>query len=476
MPNLDAAMGADPLSVEAEPAIRRASLPRRALWTGTALIHRRRERRMPFASQKELDRWQRRRLRRIVGHAYLHVPYYRETMRKLGLTPEDLGSAPDLAKLPLIEREQLQRDPEYFVSESCDRASCLVLRSGGSTSEPVTVLQAPTEVTEKGAVSSRVRPIIARLSSRRWRRRMVRIGPPMSSGARFARAYSRNLIVPFAPDTVSMRLSMQRTVAENQAAIDDFRPEVITGFGSYVEELFTHAVHSGRPFHRPKVVVYGADSLSSRARQLLSEQLGIEVLSVYQAIESPQIGFECERHRGHHLNMDLCPVRIVDGDGRELPPGEPGDVVISNLMNRTTVLLNYRLGDVAEMLEEPCDCGRTLPLLSYVQGRTADWGVGKDGRRLHTQLLIRPFSLDPEIWGYRLEQRAAGSFHAQVLTAPGADPASVTARVRERSARILGPDQEVTLSFVDALPRTRSAKVRRVSRSAAGEEGVSKRD
>ena len=54
----------------------------------------------------------------MVAHAYEHVPYYRETMRRLGLAPGDIAVGGDLAKLPLIEREQLQRDPEYFVSRA----------------------------------------------------------------------------------------------------------------------------------------------------------------------------------------------------------------------------------------------------------------------------------------------------------------------------------------------------------------------
>ena len=55
-------------------------------------------------------------MRSIVRHAYSTVPYYRETMDRLGLTPADLGTAADLAKLPILEPWQLTRDPEYFVS------------------------------------------------------------------------------------------------------------------------------------------------------------------------------------------------------------------------------------------------------------------------------------------------------------------------------------------------------------------------
>jgi phenylacetate-CoA ligase len=464
----------DPRAAETDPVIRRVSLPRRALLTGTAVVSQWRERRMPYSSPEVIERWQRRRLRRMIEHAYLHVPYYRETMRKLGLTPGDLTGARDLDKLPLVEREQLQRDPERFISENRSASDCVTRRSGGSTRMPVSVLEDPWDLIGKAASKARIQPMVVRLSGRRWRRRVAQIGPPASSGTRFRRAYDRNLIRPFDPRTVTMNLSMQRTVAENLAAINEFRPHVISTFGSYVEELFAHAVRSGQPFHRPNLVGFAADHLSPGARELISGELGIPVLSVYQAIESPQIGFECERHTGYHLNVDICPVRIVDGDGRDVPPGESGEVVISNLVNRTTVLLNYGIGDVATLMAEPCGCGRTLPLLSFIQGRTDEWAIGLDGRRLHTQLLVRPFSLDPEIWGYRVEQRGDGHFAAQVLAARGADHASVAARVKDRFARMVGPEETVTISFVDALPRTRGAKVKRMVALRAQDESASK--
>jgi phenylacetate-CoA ligase len=450
------------------PAIQ-APFHRRAQLTAAMLVSQQVERRVPFSSPEAIERRQRRRLRSIVAHAHANVPYYRETMRKLGLSPGDIAEARDLGRLPLIEREQLQRNPEYFAVEEGPREGLLASRSGGSTSTPVSVFIDARDLFAKLASSGRIRPLARALVNKRWGLRVARIQPPMSSGAIFGREYRRNLIRPFDPRLVETELSMYDGPARNVAAINEFRPDIVSGLGSYLEELFSHATRSGEPFHRPKVVWYGGDALSRGARRMLTEQLGIEVLSVYQAIESPQIGFECELHQGYHRNIDLCPIRIVDEDGRELPPGEPGEVVISNLVARTTVLLNYRLGDVATEISEPCGCGRNLPLLSYVEGRAHDWMLGADGRRLHSQLLIRPFSLDHEIWGYRVEQRAPGEFRGDVVLAADADPAAVAARVEERFASIVGRDEKIEISFVESLPRTPAGKVRRVQLSSPGE-------
>jgi phenylacetate-CoA ligase len=449
----------------------RPSLPQRARLTAAAAAGQWRDQRVAFSSPEATERSQRARLRRIVAHAYERVPYYRETMRRLGLAPGDIVGADDLARLPLIERDQLQRDPDYFTVEGRP-ASCVATRSGGTTSKPVTVYDDPRGLVERYSATARIRPMVVRLTGKRWRLRIARIHAPMSSGAILGRAYDRSLIKPLDPRVVELDLLMKESVADNLDALNRFRPDIVAATGSYIEELFAHASEGSRLVHRPKVVAYSADPLSRGARAILSEELGIEVLSVYQAIESPPIGFECERHRGHHLNIDLCPVRIVDPDGRDVPPGETGEVVISNLVNRTTVLLNYPLGDLAAEIPERCDCGRNLPLLTFIEGRTAEWLRGADGRRLHEQLLIRPFSLDHEIWGYRVGQRSPGRFEAEVIRAAGSDPVAVSARVRERFASIVGPHESVEIDYVESLPRTAAGKVKRVARVSPPGEGA----
>ena len=60
-------------------------------------------------------------MRAAVRYAHAHVPYYRDAMRRSGLAPEDVAGASDLARLPVIEREQLQADPEYFVAQGVSR-------------------------------------------------------------------------------------------------------------------------------------------------------------------------------------------------------------------------------------------------------------------------------------------------------------------------------------------------------------------
>jgi phenylacetate-coenzyme A ligase PaaK-like adenylate-forming protein len=441
------------------------SFGRRVALSAHALVRFVTEPRVPYHSMGAIERAQRRRLRATIAHAIEHVPHYREACRRLGLGPGDFRSAADLAKLPLIEREDLQRDPEYFVSQARPLNSYTQFHTGGSTGRPVRVFFGARDLVDQACVGARGRPASVRAVGKRSRVRVAAILPPESNTVQFAEAVRRSLIVPYDPRTTGQLISLSEDPGSALEAINEYRPDVVGSYGSYIEALFTHAVRSGRPFHRPKLVTYGGDSISPGARKMLLEDLGIEVLSAYQAIETPQVGFECEQHRGYHLNVDVCPVRVVDDAGRELPGGESGEVVISDLTSRGTVLLNYRLGDVATALPEPCDCGRALPLLSYPQVRRGDWAKRQDGRLIHPALLARPLSLDDEVWGYQIEQLAPGRFAALLLPAAGADGETVRARVRERFASIVGPDVNLEISLVDSLPRTSGGKVKRVVRA-----------
>ncbi len=119
--------------MRAHRATRRESLLARARWSAELALQAPWQGRFPFRSPEAIRRAQTRRVRSAVAHAYRHVPYYRETMRRLDLRPDDFGDAGDLGKLPIIERSDLQRDPEYYVSRARPIDSYLRLRTGATS-------------------------------------------------------------------------------------------------------------------------------------------------------------------------------------------------------------------------------------------------------------------------------------------------------------------------------------------------------
>jgi phenylacetate-CoA ligase len=383
-------------------------------------------------------------------------------MDRLGLRPGDFHDASDLARLPVIERQHLQRDPEYFVARPQPDGGCVKLQGGGSTGEPVTVLRDLFSVFEVNVVSQRQRSLVARVAGRLVHFREVRISPPTSSGRQMGHAFSsQSLLSPRIRSTL-LRLSMLEPPSKHVPAIDEFRPDAIGTYGSYLEALFVYLKTSGRRCHLPKVVTYGADALSHASRRLISEEFGIPVLSRYQAIESGPIGFECEANRGYHLNVDVCPLRIVDAEGRDVPEGASGDVVVSDLMNRATVLLNYRLGDVASTLPCPCPCGRSMPMISFLEGRAAEWLQSTSGKLIHPQAVRMLLRTEEEVWRYQVIQRRPDHYDVLLVAGSACDRERLRRRLVAKFSNQFGLTTAVAVSFVDDLPRTPQGKVRSV--------------
>ena len=447
---------------------------KRLFWTAYVAYHMRGQARYPFKPLAAIKRDQARRVRKMVAYAYRHVPYYRETMDRLGLLPSDFGSAEDLSKLPILERRQLQRDPEYFVSEAHPVGRCLPMRSGGSTGEPKVVYRDLPSLLQTRAHEERMRLVITSILGRTLGYRKTEVfGSPRCAlfrGRRFGRARSLSL------RGISLQhqdLFLHDPLEKNIRLMNEFKPDVLQAYGSYLEILFPHLHATGEPFHRPKVVVYASDGLSESVRRLIEAEFKIPVISSYGSVEAPRIGFECEHHLGFHLNIDLYPVRIVDPEGRTLPVGESGDVIVSNLVSRATVLLNYRQGDIAALLSASCPCGRSLPLLSSLQGRSDDWIELPSGQLAHPRGVIAILVEEADIWQYQVVQHASRHFSVSIVAAERCDRRQTRERIAAGFAREFGEDVVVDISFVDSIERTAGGKVRRI-RSLHGRspEGV----
>ena len=440
----------------------------RLAWALSLILEAPRQARLPFRPISAIEIDQRRRLANTVSHAYRHVPYYRESMARFGVAPGDIASAADLARLPLLERAVVQQDPRRFVSERKPLASYVPLGTGGSTGEPLTVYHDPSSLIQAAAHHQRAGSLHRRLVRRRLGFRMLVIGHQPNETRRPVEktlAWVRKL----AGGEVR-RASILEPVEHALEVIDSFHPHVVFSHGSYLEAIFVHLRRSGRQSHLPRLVLYGGDAMSTSARTLISDEFGIPVLSMYGAYEALSLGFECDAHLGLHLNVDLYPVRIVDDAGRELPDGESGEVVISNLVNRGTMLLNYRLGDLARKLPARCPCGRSLPLLSFLEGRApGDWLLNRSGQRLHPSSVTDVMEVDRDIFRYQVRQEALTRLAIDVVARPQSDLAALRSRVKRGFASLFDPGVAVDVNFVDDLPRTARGKVRTVVGLVEGE-------
>jgi phenylacetate-CoA ligase len=226
----------------------------------------------------------------------------------------------------------------------------------------------------------------------------------------------------------------------------------------------------------PRIWVYLGDGISDAAREL-ADELRCPLYSVYCAVETGPIGFQCELRDGFHLNVDLCAVRIVDGEGRTLPPGEAGEIVVSVLNNRATALLNYRMGDRGVLAGHPCPCGRSLPLLSRFEGRQSEMVQLADGRAISSLMLEGLFKQELRRAAQaQIEQVAPGELCWNLVPFADTNCEELRQAFVARAERTLGPDTMLTVRFDQAIPRTREGKfLRAVVKRQSDDDPIERR-
>ena len=166
------------------------------------------------------------------------------------------------------------------------------------------------------------------------------------------------------------------------------------------------------------------------------------MISRYNAVEAFKIGFTCEERDGVHLEDDLCHVRVLDDEGDEPPAGHVGEVVISNLVNRATVLLNYRLGDVAARSPGGCACGRLTPMLADVGGRLERTLRAQDGRFV-PEGAIQVRLKDRGAQSFQLVQLARDAYELKVVAE---DYEGIRLKLVEDLRDLLGEDASIETS------------------------------
>ena len=416
--------------------------------------------RYPFKPLTIIKRDQARRVRHIVGYAYRYVPYYHETMKRLGLTPADFTSADDLARLPLLERSQIQHNPEYFISTKQPIDKYFQFKTGGSTGIPLPVYYDKKALYMSAILGERERSIIYDTIGKRFGYRETFIASKHATATYVRAACQEHAWFPPQVKIERQCLSVFDPPEKNIPLINEFKPDLIHCYGSYLEMIIAYLKYHHVPFHKPKIITYSSDGMSPEGRDIYLNQLHIPIISVYQSIEAFKIGFECEQHRGLHLNIDVFPVRIVKEDGSPVPPGETGELVISNLHNHGMVLLNYRLGDIASLLLEKCSCGRQLPLLSFPPGRLDDFVVLPSGSIIHPQALRTMFTRIDGLWQYQVIQETPALFTIKAVVSDVSDRNHIISEIKQKFYSRFGDEVKISIQFVNGINLTESGKHR----------------
>ncbi|MHB8105197.1 MAG: phenylacetate--CoA ligase family protein, partial [Dehalococcoidales bacterium] len=153
----------------------------------------------------------------------------------------------------------------------------------------------------------------------------------------------------------------------------------VTGFvgtPSFLNTIIKRAEelgHNAKKDLHIKRAWFTGEMLPPSLRKTFEEDYDINTFQTYAVTEpGGAIAYECKQKSGMHL-MDEYVTEIVDPEtGKQLEPGEVGEIVTTQLHNRNWGLIRFGTGDLSSLVTEPCPCGRTAPRITGIVGRAGD--------------------------------------------------------------------------------------------------------
>jgi phenylacetate-CoA ligase len=244
--------------------------------------------------------------------------------------------------------------------------------------------------------------------------------------------------------------------------IRSIRPGMLFGYPSALAHIARYALSRGTRMDNLgiRVAFVTSESLYEDQRRIIEKVFNCRVANGYGGRDAGFIAHECPAG-GLHITAEDIIVEITDGAGQVLPPGQAGEVVVTHLATAGFPFIRYRTGDVAVLDDQGCSCGRGLPLLKEIHGRTTDFIVATDGTVMHGLALIYVIRDLPGVQKFKIVQEDLQLTRILIVTGPEfreSDLETIRTGVRQR----LGGDVEVAIERVAEIPAERSGKYRYV--------------
>jgi len=391
----------------------------------------------------------------IVEKAYRETDYYRQIMDERGLGPEDIRGVTDLAKLPILTKEDIRENRHRMVTSTATVRQLHTIHTSGSTGPPMRILTPKEGLAFKWAV---------------WWRHRERFG--ISRGARNASVSS----TPWVPAEQQHPPYWRWNRVENQAFIplQQIVPAKIesivrflnthqfgfwTGYPSILHSLVIAATEAGlEATNGPRVIFTGAERLFDHQRADLAAFTGAVVSQMYGFNEAAGNASECPAgnlHEDFEFGYMECVNPVVDEDTGNVR----GRIVATGFSNPAMPLIRYEVGDVGVWRPDgyACPCGRATRVLAAVDGRVEDYVVTPRGHRVRRVGDI--FANLPDLKQFQIIQTRPEDITIRLVVR---DPFGQHQEdlLRRRAGLWISDSLTVNFEYVDAIEPAPNGKVR----------------
>jgi len=341
-------------------------------------------------------------------------PYYKWLFKEKSISVEEIKSFDDLQKLPITSKEDLQQYNLEFIAVPEDDIIDFVTTSG--------TLGSPVNFALNDAD-------LDRLAENEYRSFQL-AGLKKSDKVQITTTLDRRFMAGMAYFLGLRKLGagIIRTGSGlpqlQWESIERFKPNYLVAVPSFLLKMIEYAEENNIDFENSSIT--GAICIGEPLRdqefnlnalgKKISDLWNIELFSTYASTEMATAFTECMEHQGNHVPTDLIHTEVLNENGKQVKPGEIGELVVTPLGTQTIPLLRFATGDMLTYYESNCACGRNTPRLSSVIGRKQQ-KIKLKGTSLYPQHIIEVLNSYGKIESFVIEARLddIGNDHLQIL-------------------------------------------------------------
>ena len=318
-------------------------------------------------SREQMRELQGKRLHKIVEYVYHHVPFYRNKLQEMDLSPDDIRTIDDIVKLPFTTKKDLRDNYPFGLQAAPADEIIRIHASSGTTGNPTIVGYTRKDISVWSECMARC---LTAYGVGRTDVFSVSYGYGLFTGGLGAHNGVETVGAAVVPASTGNTEKHARLI----------RDLGITGIActpSYALYLAETMERLGITKDQIKLRVgaFGAEPWTESMRTEIQDRLGLKGYNLYglSEIMGPSVSYECSEQHGSHINEDhFFPENIDPVTLEPLPVGQTGELVFTTLTKEGMPVLRYRTRDLCSLLPGECPCGRTNVRMSAIQGRSDD--------------------------------------------------------------------------------------------------------
>ncbi|MFP3998825.1 MAG: phenylacetate--CoA ligase family protein [Desulfobacterales bacterium] len=338
----------------------------------------------PFFTLKpdEKNQMQLERLQSTLNRAYKHVPFHANRFDATGIEPADIATLADLERLPFMERADFSQHYPYDLFAVPLRDIVRIHTAPGTTRNPTVSGYTTQDLEQWKNILARAMKAAGATPTDILQ---IALNPGLANWGRDYKDGAESMGASVIPNT-------QLSVEKHLMVLRDYKTTVLVTTPAMAGHLADYMAETGlgpASLSLHTLILCG-ESADADFRKNIEDRMHVRTWTHYglSEVPGPAIGFECDVHRGLHINEDHFLPEIVDPDtGVPLQEESEGELVLTTLTTRAFPLIRFKTGDRARLLKDACPCGSTLVRMQWNAGRTDDI-MNIDGVNVHSRQVL----------------------------------------------------------------------------------------